>query len=83
MVNELPLSVRMLGVHFDPELFLNEHINIVRKKVEKKLHCLLKLAFCKYYDFNPFVIYNYLKLLLDQKWNMHYVLLVNLLNLKN
>ena len=69
---DLPLSVRMLGVHFDPELFLNEHINIVRKKVEKKLHCLLKLAFCKYYDFNPFVIYKLFETVIRPK--MEYAL---------
>ena len=71
-VHELPLSVRMLGVFFDPELFLNEHINIVRKKVEKKLHCLLKLAFCKYYDFNPGVIYKLFETVIRPK--MEYAL---------
>ena len=53
---ELPLSLRILGVHFDPELYFNQHIEIIKKKVEKKLHCLMRLAYCKYYNFNPFVI---------------------------
>ena len=47
--NDLPSSVRILGVYFDPEMYFNEHIKIVTRKVEKKLHCLLKLAHCKYY----------------------------------
>ena len=55
--NELPASVRILGVHFDPEMYFNEHIKIITKKVEKKLHCLLKLAHCKYYRFKPHVTY--------------------------
>ena len=51
------MSIRILGVHFDPELFLNQHIEIVQKKVEKKLNMLTRLAFCKYYDFKPYVIH--------------------------
>ena len=38
-------------------MYFNEHIKIVTRKVEKKLHCLLKLAHCKYYRFKPYVIY--------------------------
>ena len=41
-INDLPESVRILGVHFDPEMFFHDHIRIVRKKVEEKIHCLLK-----------------------------------------
>ena len=33
--NELPESVRILGVYFDPEMYFNEHIRIVTKKVRK------------------------------------------------
>ena len=54
---ELLESVRILGVFFDPEMYFKDHIKIVTRKVEKKLHCLLKLAHCKYYKFKPYVIY--------------------------
>ena len=56
-INKLPDSVRILGVYFDPEMYFNDHIKIVTRKVEKRLHCLLKLAHCKYYKFKPYVIY--------------------------
>ena len=49
--NNLPDSVRILGVFFDPELYFKNHLKIVLEKAEKKLHCLMKLAFCKYYKF--------------------------------
>ena len=52
----LPTNLRILGVYLDPELFFNEHIRIVKKKAEMKLHGLLKLAFCKHYRFKPAVI---------------------------
>ena len=70
--HELPLSFRILGVHFDPELYFNEHINIVKQKVQKKLHCLLKLAYCKYYNFNPFTIYKLFETVIRPK--MEYAL---------
>ena len=53
---ELPPNVRILGVFLDPELYFNEHIRIVRRKAEIKLHGLLKLAFCKHFKFNPHTI---------------------------
>ena len=71
-LSELPLSVRILGVHFDPELLLNEHIEIVKMKVEKKLHMLTKLAYCKYYNFNPSVIYKLFETVIRPK--MEYAL---------
>ena len=49
----LPESVRILGVFFNPVLYFNDHLKIVMEKAEKKLHCLLKLAYCKYYRFKP------------------------------
>ena len=53
---ELPTNIRTLGIFLDPEFFFNEHIRIVKKKAEIKLHGLLKLAFCKHYRFRPAVI---------------------------
>ena len=50
---QLPPNVRILGVYLDPELYFNEHIRIVLRKAEIKLHGLLKLAFCKHYHFKP------------------------------
>ena len=47
---QLPPNVRILGVFLDPELYFNEHIRIVRRKAEIKLHGLLKLAFCKHFQ---------------------------------
>ena len=73
---DLPESVRILGVHFDPGLYFNDHLKIVKSKVEKKFHCLLKLAFCRYYHFKPSTIYKYLKQLFYQNSNTHYVQLV-------
>ena len=55
--NKLPDSVRILGVFFDPQLYFNDHLKITLDKVEKKLHCLLKLAYCKHYRFKPNTIY--------------------------
>ena len=56
-VHELPESVRLLGVHFDPKLYLNHHIELLLEKAEKKLYCLHKMAKCKFYNFNSFTIY--------------------------
>ena len=53
---QLPTNIRILGIFLDPELFFKEHIRIVKKKAEIKLHGLLKLAFCKHYQFKPAVI---------------------------
>ena len=55
--HKLPLSVRILGVYFDPEMYFNEHILTIIGKTEKKLYGLTKLAYCKYYNFKPFVIF--------------------------
>ena len=53
---QLPSSIRLLGIHFDPELYFNEHIKIALRKAEIKLHSLLKLAFCKHFHFKPYSI---------------------------
>ena len=53
---QLPPSIRLLGIHLDPELYFNEHIRIVLKNAEIKLHGLLKLAFCKHFHFKPYSI---------------------------
>ena len=52
-IQQLPPTIRILGVFLDPEMFFDEHIKIVKQKAEVKLHQLLKLAFCKHYKFNP------------------------------
>ena len=54
---ELPPNVRLLGVFLDPELYFDEHIRIVTEKAEKKMNALMRLAYCKHYNFNPFAIY--------------------------
>ena len=54
--HKLPESVRILGVHFDPQLYFDDHLKIVINKTEKKLHCLMKLAYCRYYRFKPSTI---------------------------
>ena len=53
---QLPTSIRLLGIFLDPELYFNEHIKIVLRKAEIKLHGLLKLAFCKHFHFKPYSI---------------------------
>ena len=53
---QLPPNLRILGIYFDPELYFNEHIRIVQRKAEIKLHGLLKLAFCKHFHFRPSVM---------------------------
>ena len=55
--NDLPKSVRILGVHFDPKLYFNEHLNIVLNKAKFKLYKLQQLAYCKYYQFSAHTIY--------------------------
>ena len=56
-IHELPESVRLLGIHFDPKLYLNEHIEIILEKAERKLYCLHKMAKCKFYNFSCMTIY--------------------------
>ena len=56
-MHDLPESVLILGVHFDPKLHFDNHISIVMKKVERGLYQLMQLARCKYYRFNSFVIF--------------------------
>ena len=55
-IHQLPTSVRILGVHFDPEMYLNPHIDIVLKKAGIKLYHLIQLAHCRYYRFRPSTI---------------------------
>ena len=55
-IYELPTNIRILGIFLDPELLFNEHVKIVKKKAEIKLHGLSKLAFCKHYRFKPAAI---------------------------
>ena len=56
-IHELPESVRLLDVHFDPKLYLNNHIDIILEKAERKLYCLHKMARCKFYNFSAMTIY--------------------------
>ena len=56
-IHELPPSVRILGIHFDPNLYFNEHLNIVLNKAKYKLYKLQQLAKCKYYTFSSHTIY--------------------------
>ena len=55
-INQLPLSTRILGVLIDPKLFFNEHLKMVMKTVNYKLHKLRQIAYCKYYNFTPHTI---------------------------
>ena len=56
-VHDLPPSVRILGIHFDPKLYFNEHLNIVLNKAKYKLYKLQQLAKCKYYSFSYHTIF--------------------------
>ena len=56
-VHELPESVRILGIHFDPKAFFNDHLQIVLNKAKYKLYKLQQLARCKYYNFSAHTIY--------------------------
>ena len=55
-IYDLPSNIRILGIFLDPELFFHEHIRIVKRKAEIKLHGLLKLAYCKHFKFKPAAI---------------------------
>ena len=55
--HELPKSIRILGMYFDPKLYFNEHINIVVNKAKYKLYKLQQMAMCKYYNFSSHTIY--------------------------
>ena len=56
--NDLPKSVRILGIHFDPKMYFNEHLKIVLNKAKYKLYKLQQLAYCTYYQFGAHTIYN-------------------------
>ena len=55
--SELPNSVRILGIHFDPKLYFNDHLNIVLNKAKYKMYKLQQLAYCKYYQFSAHTIF--------------------------
>ena len=37
---DLPKSVRILGIHFDPKMYFNEHLKIIINKAKYKLYKL-------------------------------------------
>ena len=51
-IHKLPESVRILGVHFDPKLTLNKHIEITLNRVKKDMYKLIRIAHCKLYQLN-------------------------------
>ena len=53
----VPDSVRILGVFFDPKLSLNEHINKTYDRCNKDIYKLIKIANCKYYKLSAFTIW--------------------------
>ena len=56
-IHELPPSVRILGIHFDPKLYFNDHLNKILNKAQYKLYKLQQLAKCKYYRFSSHTIF--------------------------
>ena len=65
--NELPEHIRILGIHFDPKMYFNNHIEIVLKKAEKKLYNLQKMAKCDKYQFNQFTIFKFAEAVIRPK----------------
>ena len=70
--NQLSTNVRILGVHFDPKFFFNEHFKIIMKKVAYKLYCLRRLAYSKYYNFSAHTIFRLFESVIQPK--MEYAL---------
>ena len=65
--HDLPDSVRILGIHFDPKLYFNDHLNIVLNKAKYKLYKLQQLAKCKYYKFSSHTIYKLFESVIQPK----------------
>ena len=75
--HDLPDSVRILGVHFDPKLYFNEHLNIVLNKAKYKLYKLQQLAYCKYYQFSAHTIYKLFESVIQPKLEYGLVTIAN------
>ena len=75
--NDLPKSVRILGVHFDPKLYFTEHLNIVLNKAKYKLYKLQQLAYCKYYQFSAHTIYKLYESVIQSKLEYGLVTIAN------
>ena len=75
--NDLSKSVRILGVHFDPKLYFNEHLNIVLNKAKYKLYKLQQLAYCKYYQFSSHTIYKLYESVIQPKLEYGLITIAN------
>ena len=50
--HDIPLFVRILGLHFDPQLRWNEQVKILIKRCKKKIFQLGRIAHCADYNLN-------------------------------
>ena len=64
---DLPKNVRILGIHFDPKMYFNEHLKIIINKAKYKLYKLKQLAYCKYYNFSAHTIYKLYESVIQSK----------------
>ena len=53
LFDNLPLTVRILGLFFDPKLNWSEQVKIVKKKCKKKLYKLARIAYHKDFNLSP------------------------------
>ena len=65
---DLPKSDRILGIHFDPKMYFNEHLKIIINKAKYKLYKLKQLAYCKYYQFSAHTIYKLYESVIQSKF---------------
>ena len=75
--NDLPKGVRILGIHFDPKLYFNEHLNIVLNKAKYELYKLQQLAYCKYYQFSAHAIFKLFESVIQPKLEYGLVTIAN------
>ena len=81
-IHNLPNSVRILGIHFDPKLYFNDHLNIVLNKAKYKLYKLQQLAKCKYYKFSSHTIYKLFESVIQPKLEYGLCTIANKIKMK-
>ena len=55
--NNVSETVRILGVHFDPKLKFDKHIEQTTNRIRKDVYKLIKITKCKYYNLNAHTIW--------------------------
>ena len=55
--HSIPLSVRILGLYFDPHLEWTQHIQQIENRVKHKLYQLQRIAYCKRFNLSPTTVW--------------------------